>query len=59
MPDHIEEQLRAALSHHAAQIDPDSISRLRTIDYRPPVSVLSRLLRSLEWLAARRHRPPR
>jgi hypothetical protein len=35
MPDQLEQPLREALSHRAAQLDPDSIARLRAIDYRP------------------------
>lgn len=35
MPDQLEQSLRDALSHRAAQLDPDSIARLRAIDYHP------------------------
>jgi hypothetical protein len=35
MPDQLEQSLREALSLRAAQLDPDSIARLRAIDYRP------------------------
>jgi hypothetical protein len=35
MPDQLEESLREALSYRAAQLDPHSIARLRTIDYHP------------------------
>ena len=35
MPDQLEHSLREALSHRAAQLDPDSIARLRAIDYHP------------------------
>jgi hypothetical protein len=35
MPDQLEQSLREALSHRAAQFDPDSIARLRAIDYHP------------------------
>ena len=35
MPDQLERSLREALSHRAAQLDPDSIARLRAIDYHP------------------------
>jgi hypothetical protein len=35
MPDQLEQSLREALSHRAAQLDPDSIARLRAIDYHP------------------------
>jgi hypothetical protein len=35
MPDQLEQNLREALSYRAAQIDPDSIARLRAIDYHP------------------------
>jgi hypothetical protein len=35
MPDQLEQNLREALSHRAAQLDPDSIARLRAIDYHP------------------------
>jgi hypothetical protein len=35
MPDQLERSLRDALSHRAAQLDPDSIARLRAIDYHP------------------------
>jgi hypothetical protein len=35
MPDQLEQGLREALSHRAAQLDPDSIARLRGIDYQP------------------------
>lgn len=35
MPDQLEQSLREALSHHAAQVNPDSIARLRAVDYRP------------------------
>jgi hypothetical protein len=35
MPDQLEQTLREALSHRAAQLDPDSIARLRAIDYHP------------------------
>ncbi len=35
MPDQLEESLREAFSYRAAQLDPDSITRLRAIDYRP------------------------
>jgi len=33
MPDQLERSLRDALSHRATQLDPDSITRLRAIDY--------------------------
>jgi hypothetical protein len=35
MPDQLEQSLRDALSHRAAQLDPDSIARLCAIDYHP------------------------
>ncbi len=35
MPDQLEQSLREALSDRAAQLDPDSIARLRAIDYHP------------------------
>jgi hypothetical protein len=35
MPDHLEQSLREALSQRAAQLDSDSIARLRAIDYHP------------------------
>ena len=35
MPDQLEQSLREALSHRAAQLDPNSIARLRAIDYHP------------------------
>jgi hypothetical protein len=35
MLDQLEDSLREALSHRAAQLDPDSIARLRAIDYQP------------------------
>jgi len=35
MPDQLEQRLREALSQRAAQLDPDSIARLRAIDYHP------------------------
>lgn len=35
MPDQLERSLREALSDRAAQLDSDSIARLRAIDYRP------------------------
>jgi hypothetical protein len=35
MPDQLEQSLRDALSHRAAQLDPNSIARLSAIDYRP------------------------
>jgi hypothetical protein len=35
MSDQLEQSLRDALSHRAAQLDPDSIARLRAIDYHP------------------------
>jgi hypothetical protein len=35
MPDQLEQSLREALSRRAAQLDPDSIVRLRAIDYHP------------------------
>lgn len=35
MPDQLEQSLREALLHRAAQLDPDSIARLRAIDYHP------------------------
>jgi hypothetical protein len=35
MPDQLEQSLREALSHRAAQLDPGSIARLRAIDYHP------------------------
>jgi hypothetical protein len=35
MPDQLEQALREAFSHRAAQLDPDSIARLRAIDYHP------------------------
>jgi len=35
MPDQLEQSLREALSQRAAQLDPDSIARLRAIDYQP------------------------
>ena len=35
MPDQLEQSLREALSQRAAQLDPDSITRLRAIDYHP------------------------
>jgi hypothetical protein len=47
MPDHIEQNLRAALSQHAAQLDPDAITRLRAIDYHPRLGVFATIRRSL------------
>lgn len=35
MPDQLEQSLRETLAQHAAQLDPDSIARLRAIDYHP------------------------
>jgi hypothetical protein len=35
MPNQLEQSLREALSQRAAQLDPDSIARLRAIDYHP------------------------
>jgi hypothetical protein len=35
MPDQLEQSLREALSHRAAQLDQDSIARLSAIDYHP------------------------
>ncbi|HEX4484213.1 MAG TPA: hypothetical protein VH081_10540 [Solirubrobacteraceae bacterium] len=35
MPDQLEQNLRDALSHRAAQLDPGSIARLRAVDYHP------------------------
>jgi hypothetical protein len=35
MPDQLEQTLREALSHRAAQLDPNSIARLNAIDYHP------------------------
>jgi hypothetical protein len=35
MPDQLEQSLREALSYRAAQFDPDSVARLRAIDYQP------------------------
>jgi hypothetical protein len=35
MPDQLEQSLREALSHRAAQLDPGSIARLQAIDYHP------------------------
>ncbi len=35
MPDQLEQSLREAMSQRAAQLDPNSIARLRAIDYRP------------------------
>jgi hypothetical protein len=35
MTDQLEQSLRDALSHRAAQLDPDSIARLSAIDYHP------------------------
>lgn len=35
MPDALEQHLREAMSQRAAQLDPNSIARLRAIDYRP------------------------
>jgi hypothetical protein len=35
MPDQLEQHLREALSQRAAQLDSDSIARLRAIDYHP------------------------
>ena len=35
MPDQLEQSLREAMSQRAAQLDPDSIARLRAIDYHP------------------------
>ena len=35
MSDQLEQSLREALSQRAAQLDPDSIARLRAIDYHP------------------------
>jgi len=35
MTDQLEQSLRAVLSEHAAQLDPDSIARLCAIDYHP------------------------
>jgi hypothetical protein len=43
MPDHLEQSLRVALSDRAAQIDPDSIARLRAIDYHPRRHRIGRL----------------
>jgi hypothetical protein len=59
MPDQIEQELRAALSRHAAQLDPDSITRLRTTAYHERVGLIPRILRSLVALARRRRLPPR
>ena len=59
MPDQIEEKLRAALCQRAAQIDPDSITRLGTIGYHPRLGVLARTLRAFERLLPWRERPPR
>ena len=35
MTDPLERSLREALSYQDAQLDPDSIARLRAVDYRP------------------------
>ena len=35
MTDQIERSVREALSYQDAQLDPDSIDRLRAVDYRP------------------------
>jgi hypothetical protein len=35
MTDPLETHLRDALSHRAAQLDPDAVARLRAVDYRP------------------------
>jgi hypothetical protein len=35
MPDQLEQSLREVLSQRAAQVDPDSIARLRAVDYHP------------------------
>jgi hypothetical protein len=35
MPDQLEQSLRDAFSHRAAQLDPESLARLRAIDYHP------------------------
>jgi len=35
MPDQLEQNLREAFSHRAAQLNPDSLARLRAIDYHP------------------------
>jgi hypothetical protein len=59
MPDQIEQELRAALSQYAAQLDPDSITRLRTIDYHARLGVIPRILQSLVPLVRRRRLPPR
>jgi hypothetical protein len=45
--DRIERELRAAFPLHPAQPDPDSISRLRTINYRPGLSVAQRIQGSI------------
>jgi hypothetical protein len=43
MPDLLEQSLREALSDCAAQLDPDSIARLRAIDYHPRRHRIGRL----------------
>jgi hypothetical protein len=43
MSDQLEPRLREALSQRAAQLDPDSIARLRAIDYHPRRRRISRL----------------
>jgi hypothetical protein len=43
MPDQLEQSLREALSQRAAQLDPDSIARLRAIDYHPRRRRIGRL----------------
>jgi hypothetical protein len=43
MPDQLEQSLRAAFSHRAAQLDPDSTARLLAIDYHPSRHRLGKL----------------
>jgi hypothetical protein len=48
MPDQLEQSLREVLTQHAAQLDPNSIARLRAVDFHPR----RRRLRSLPALGA-------
>jgi hypothetical protein len=43
MPDQLEQSLRDALAQHVTQLDPDSIARLRAIDYHPRRRRISKL----------------
>ena len=47
MPDQTEQRLRAASLWHAAQLDPDMIVRLRSVDYRARLGLPERFLRLL------------